>query len=166
VIRVSAEALATIAAHAESSYPEECCGGLLGIDRSGDGRHVVMAVRVGNTRQEERRRRYLIGPEDVQSLENEAANGGLQLVGFYHSHPDHPAQPSAFDRDHAWPWYSYVIVPVSAGEPGVPRAWRLGDDREGFEEQRIIEVNSRQSTVNSQQATVDSGQLLKGDGTT
>ncbi len=139
MIRIGAHAMAAIATHAGGSYPEECCGGLLGVDAEGDGRRVVRVVTIGNARGEQRERRYLIVPEMVQSLEREAANAGLELIGFYHSHPDHPAEPSEFDREHAWPWYSYLIVPVEGGEPASPRAWRLADDRSGFYEQRIIE---------------------------
>ncbi|HUE97299.1 MAG TPA: Mov34/MPN/PAD-1 family protein, partial [Longimicrobiaceae bacterium] len=62
---------------------------------------------------------------------------GLEVVGFYHSHPDHPARPSSFDRDHAWPWYSYGIVPATSSGAGAPRAWRLRDDRSRFDEQEI-----------------------------
>jgi proteasome lid subunit RPN8/RPN11 len=74
----------------------------------------------------------------VRVVEDAAARGGLDVLGFYHSHPDHPAIPSAFDRDHAWPWYTYVIVPVEGGEAGAPRAWQLKQDRHHFDEVRLL----------------------------
>jgi proteasome lid subunit RPN8/RPN11 len=139
-ILLPAEALLAIRAHAARSYPEECCGGLLGVTQEGVARRVVQCSPLQNARGDERNRRYLIGPEAVRSIERDAEAAGLELIGFYHSHPDHPASPSWFDRDHAWPWYSYVIVPVDRGVAGPPRAWRLREDREGFEEQEILEA--------------------------
>ena len=70
--------------------------------------------------------------DDFRSAEREAANVGLEVVGWYHSHPDHPARPSEFDREHAWPWYSYVIVSVAAGQPEDMTSWLLADDRTHF----------------------------------
>lgn len=126
----------TILSEAELHYPEECCGALLG--RAVDGRRrVARAVPIYNGRDDERRRRYLIGPEDVLVVEDAAERAGLDVLGFYHSHPDHPAVPSRFDREHAWPWYTYIIVPVERGAPGAPRAWQLSADRGSFAEIRM-----------------------------
>lgn len=119
-----------IASQLESAYPEEACGGLLG--RAGDGAvEVVAAEPVDNTGRD-RRRRYLIGPRDVVALERRAAALDLQVVGYYHSHPDAPARPSAFDRSHAWPWYVYLIVAVRDGRSHGFEAWELAEDRERF----------------------------------
>jgi proteasome lid subunit RPN8/RPN11 len=137
VLRIPAEVRARILRHAARAYPEEGCGVLLGSD--GRPRRVARAIPVENARDRERGRRYLIDPMAVRAAQRAAGNAGLQVVGFYHSHPDHPAEPSAFDRDHAWPWYSYVIVPAAAAGAGEPRAWRLRDDRTGFDEQEISE---------------------------
>jgi proteasome lid subunit RPN8/RPN11 len=125
--------LASIREHAEATYPEEACGGLLG--RAGeDGTvQIVEAVTLANSRDEQRDRRYLIGPDDVLSLERRAAAAGLHVVGYFHSHPDAPAVPSGFDREHAWPWYIYMIVSVLGGSMTDARAWRLSGDRESFE---------------------------------
>jgi len=123
---------------AKTSYPEECCGALLGAVCPETGRQVIRAVPIYNAREDERQRRYLIGPGDVETLEDAATRGGLDVLGFYHSHPDHPAVPSVFDRDHAWPWYTYVIVPVSHGIAGAPRAWQLSGDRADFDEIELI----------------------------
>jgi len=121
---------------AGTGYPEETCGVLVGRDDNGV-RQVERMEPVGNQRTDERRRRYLIDADALRRIEAEAAASGLDVIGFYHSHPDHPAVPSAFDREHAWPWYSYVIVPVMAGEAGALRAWRLQDDRDAFIEETI-----------------------------
>lgn len=129
------DALAVIARHGAAAYPDECCGVLVGVD--GARRAVVRALPAENTRADERARRYLIDPEAIRTIERAAEAEGLHVIGFYHSHPDHPARPSDFDREHAWPWYSYVILPVAGGAAGTPRAWRLRDDRSAFEEQEI-----------------------------
>lgn len=126
-----------IRGEARDRYPEECCGGLLGRSDEEGRRTVVRAVPVRNERSRERRRRYLLGPRQVLDLEDAAEREGLEVLGFFHSHPDHPAEPSEHDRRHAWPWYSYLIVAVDGGEPGAVRSWRLLDDRSSFEEEDV-----------------------------
>ena len=128
--------LADIERHGAAAYPEECCGILLGcLDR---GRvRVTRVVAVDNERGESRHNRFVIGPEAVLAAQRAARAEGLDIVGYYHSHPDHPARPSEFDREHAWPGLSYLIVAVEAGEPIEVRSWRLADDRAGFEEESI-----------------------------
>lgn len=140
MIRLNGDALERMTRHARTSYPEECCGALLG---SPDARHILRAVPVDNARESERRRRYLIGPAALRSLESEAARDGLEVVGFYHSHPDHAAEPSAFDLEHAWPWYTYLILPVTTAKVGAPRAWRLRDDRTGFDAESLTTTENR-----------------------
>ena len=71
--------------------------------------------------------RYLIAPEDLRQLESRLKSEGLEIVGYYHSHPDHPAAPSAFDAEHAWPWYSYLIVRVVGGRGADLTSWVLDD---------------------------------------
>ncbi len=132
LLRLAAGVLDRIREHAESGYPEEVCGGLLGDARDG-GVRVIDAVPLDNVRGDERRRRYLIAAEDVLGLERRAASAGVQVVGFYHSHPDASAVPSEFDREHAWPWYTYLIVSVRSGRAGATQAWRLAESRERFE---------------------------------
>lgn len=134
-LRIPHRVRAAITRHAAEAYPEECCGALIGTD--GEPRSVVRVVAAGNARSEDRARRYLIEPGAVLAVERGAEEDGLEVIGFYHSHPDHPARPSSFDRDHAWPWYSYVIVEATSSGAGAPRAWRLRDDRSEFEEQEI-----------------------------
>ncbi len=128
--------LQTITRHGEASYPEECCGFLIG--RLDGGTTVVeRVISAGNERQESRHNRYLISPETVLAANKKARGLGLDIVGYYHSHPDHPARPSEFDRDHAWPGLSYLIISVQGGKLADTRSWRLSDDRERFEEEAV-----------------------------
>jgi proteasome lid subunit RPN8/RPN11 len=90
-----------------------------------------------NSREDSPERRYLIAPEDMLDAEKEARRLGIDIIGVYHSHPDHPARPSEFDREHAFPWYSYVIVSVQKGEPENLTAWVLKDDRSSFDHEDL-----------------------------
>jgi proteasome lid subunit RPN8/RPN11 len=125
-IRISAALLESIRREGELGYPGECCGVLAG--RAGETREVLRLVPLVNRRTDDPHR-YLIGPEDLQRVEAELRRTDLEVLGFYHSHPDHPAAPSGFDAEHAWPWYSYVIVGVNRGKAGETTSWRLADDR-------------------------------------
>jgi proteasome lid subunit RPN8/RPN11 len=132
------EPLAAIVAHGEQAYPNEACGFLLGHSAPG-GRTVVAALPLENAREAEAQpRRFLITPDDVQQAEDEAAARGLEVVGVYHSHPDHPAEPSTFDREHSLPWWSYVITRIDGGRGAETRAWRLADDRSRYWEDTIV----------------------------
>lgn len=132
--------LQTIGRHAAMSYPEECCGVLIGQPQA-DATLVERVLSVGNERDESRQNRYLISPSTVLAAHREARALGLEIVGYYHSHPDHPARPSDFDREHAWPGVSYLIVSVQGGKVAETRSWRLSDDRLGFEEEAIDQVS-------------------------
>ena len=121
-----------ICAHGCETYPDECCGALIGRD----GR-VSEAFALPNTTEEGPRRRFLVRPDDYRAAEARAAARGGELLGFYHSHPDHPAKPSQYDLDHAWPFFSYVIISVRASEPRELRSWRLRDDRSQFDEETL-----------------------------
>lgn len=120
---------AAIRRHGEETYPHECCGALVGHD----GR-VTDAVALPNTTEEGPRRRFLVRPADYRLAEQRAGELGGELLGFYHSHPDHPARPSQFDLDHAWPTFAYVIVAVAAARAGDMTVWFLKEDRSSFEE--------------------------------
>jgi proteasome lid subunit RPN8/RPN11 len=98
-----------------------------------------------NRRDDSPRNRFSVTPDDVLEAEKAARAEGLEVIGWYHSHPDHPARPSDYDRDHAWPWYSYIIVSVHAGVPQDMTSWRLKDDRSGYLEEKIspAEVSAR-----------------------
>lgn len=131
-MRTTTDVLNEIRAHGRATYPEECCGFLLG-EQQPDG-NVVTAVRpVENRHGEGRERRYTIAPSDYHEADRAARRQGLDVVGFYHSHPDHPAAPSATDLAEAtFPGYTYVIVAVQRGEPGDLTAWTLAPDRSRF----------------------------------
>ncbi len=135
---VSPGQMARMAAHAEQAYPFEGCGMLLG--HVSNGRKVVVDVLpTGNAREAEaRHNRYLIPPEEILQGELEAEARGLDVIGYFHSHPDHPARPSEFDRDHAWPWYSYLILGVREGRVEASRSWQLREDRSGFDEEVLV----------------------------
>ena len=125
-----------IRAHGEETYPHECCGALLG--RPGEhGWLVTDSVRAGNTRTDSAHNRYQIAPIELVRIQRQARENALEIAGFYHSHPDHPAHPSQFDREHAWPWYSYIIVSVMSGKPADMTSWRLNDDRQDYTPERI-----------------------------
>ena len=98
--------------------------------------HEVFAL--PNTTEEGPRRRFLIRPDDYRAAEKRARESGLELLGFYHSHPDHPARPSQYDLDHAWPSFSYVIVSVIGGEDQLLTSWRLRNDRATFDEENVL----------------------------
>lgn len=132
-----------IRAHGAESYPHECCGALLGADGEG-AREVTEIFPLVNRRDDSPRNRYSITPEDVLAAERAARERGAELIGWYHSHPDHPARPSEYDREHAWPWYSYVIVSVVGREPGELTSWRLAGERLRFEPEAVEVKVSRQ----------------------
>ena len=135
-ITLTPEVDAAIRAHGRETFPHECCGAMLGKD----GR-VHEAWKLPNTTEEGPRRRFLVRPDDYRHAETRGRETGLELLGFYHSHPDHPARPSQYDLDHAWPFFSYVIVSVMAGEDKLLTSWRLKDDRSAFDEE-AVEVNN------------------------
>ena len=144
MIRLSPTVRDTIRRHAAATYPYECCGAMIGSEQ--DGVVSVVDVRqLVNVTEEGPRRRFLESPADYRQSEAYARRVGADLVGFYHSHPDHPAEPSQYDLDHAWPNFSYVIVSVQAGQPGDVRSWRLSADRSSFVEETDREVWQRQS---------------------
>jgi len=127
--------------HGARDYPHECCGAMLGTD-TGAGRQVRSLFPLVNRRDDSPRNRFSITPEDFRAAERAAAERGMGLIGWYHSHPDHPARPSEFDREHAWPWYSYVIVSVAAGAPQDLTSWLLQDDRSKFEPEEVVPVQT------------------------
>jgi proteasome lid subunit RPN8/RPN11 len=117
----------------EESYPNECCGVLLGTLLEDDEKRIEGVLPIDNGREaEEQYHRFEIGPEDYLRAEKEARKAKLDVLGFYHSHPDHPAIPSEFDRDHALPFYSYIIVAVEKGKAGELTSWELKNDRSEF----------------------------------
>ena len=123
------------------AYPDECCGILLGRDEA--AHRVVDRVRATENVFEEvaeRRHRFSIDPLELLRAESESSHGSLVVLGFYHSHPDHPARPSEYDRQHAWPFYSYVIVSIAKGDPVDMTSWVLEEATETFSRQDIQET--------------------------
>lgn len=152
-LRMNQELAERIRRHGAETFPHECCGALLGHDAA-DGekvdsektalqaREVLELFPLVNRRDDSPRNRFAVSAEDVLDAEKAARQHGLDVVGWYHSHPDHPARPSQFDREHAWPWYSYVIVSVMSGAPAEMTSWRLNDDRQAYSAERI-EIGNR-----------------------
>lgn len=129
--------LDAIRTHGADAYPEEGCGFLLGTIEDGHN-HVHRIRRVANRQPENRERRYQITPDDYREAQEHAQTEGLDIVGFYHSHPDHPARPSETDLAEAtFPGYTYVIVSVHDGAPDDLTAWSLAPDRSQFHQEDI-----------------------------
>jgi proteasome lid subunit RPN8/RPN11 len=133
VLRIPQDVRDAIFRHAAESYPEECCGILLGELRE---RRAAMALPARNTA-EERHHRYLIEPLAIVRADKLAQEKGLEIIGFYHSHPDHPAAPSRTDYELAWPDYVYLIAGMTAEGPGELRAWQLTGPGRPLEELRV-----------------------------
>lgn len=131
-LKLEAGMAEAIRAHGVETYPNECCGALYGRDGV-----VTATYALPNTTEEGPRRRFLVRPQDYREAEQRAAQAGGELLGFYHSHPDHPAKPSQYDLDHAWPFFSYVIVSVRDGVSEDMTSWRLREDRSGFDQEEL-----------------------------
>ena len=147
-LQLSAEQVESIHSHGTREYPNECCGMLLG-RANGDSKEVSEVVPLQNLRhdsaraqellplgdpsRESEKNRFLIDPLEQLRVEREARDRGLDVLGYYHSHPDHPARPSNYDREHAWPWYSYVILSVEHGKAAEMTSWVLSEDRAQFD---------------------------------
>jgi proteasome lid subunit RPN8/RPN11 len=141
-LKIPEEIARRIRAHGVATYPHECCGAMLG--RDGDGeREVVDLLPLANRRDDSPRNRFEVTPDDVRLAEKTAREKKMELIGWYHSHPDAPARPSDYDRNHAWPWYSYVIVSIQKGEPVDMTSWRLHDDREAYDPEAIETVKEQ-----------------------
>jgi len=124
--------------HGEENYPREGVGFLLGRDHDG-AREAVRALPQANRAPEaSQARRYEIAPADVMATEIEAEKAGLEVLGIFHSHPDHPPVPSATDLEAALPWYSYVITSIEQGRAMQSRSWRLSDDRGELVEEELV----------------------------
>ena len=138
-LEITNELMNQIHTHGERSYPEEGAGLLLG-NSNGNTRVVKAILKLTNAREDAaRHNRYMLNAQDMMHGEREAIKLSLDIVGVFHSHPDHPSRPSEFDREWALPWFSYIITSVNDGKVVDSRSWRLSDDRDEFAEE-VIEV--------------------------
>ncbi len=136
MIRLESADIEEIKDIAQKTYPHECCGVMVGSVENGV-KTVTELVPAENQRTDSPANRYLITPDLLNGLEKKLKGTDRAIVGFFHSHPDVPARPSTYDRDHAWPWYSYVIVSVNKGEAGEIHNWKLRDDRSAFDAEKM-----------------------------
>ncbi len=137
MITIAEAQLNQIREHGVRDYPYECCGLLLGRYRE-NGKVVTETYPISNAREESaKRNRFLITPEELMRGERYAREHDLEVVGFYHSHPDSPAVPSNYDLEHAWPTYSYIIVSTSEGQATDLFSWEQQPDRSRFNEEEI-----------------------------
>ena len=121
--------------HAEATYPEECCGFLIAKEASlgpEEPRRILRVAPMENRVEGARSHRFVIPPEELRRFEASLEGTGEALVGFYHSHPDHPAVPSLFDQDHAWPWYTYLVLAVEHGHARELGAFELSAKERHF----------------------------------
>jgi len=139
LVVITKDQLQFIVNHAQATYPEECCGFLLGINS--EEKRVHSAISVPNINQKSRSNRYNIDPLELVRADEAALRANLDLIGIYHSHPDAPPEPSKIDREYAWPNYTYIIVSLENRVTKEVRAWQLNDDKSTFqsEDLRIIE---------------------------
>ena len=139
-LRLTSEVYDAIRTHGEETYPHECCGALLG-KHTGNGWEVADSVRAGNTRTDSAHNRYHIAPIELVRIQRMAREKGLEIAGFYHSHPDHPAQWSQTDFAEAhWLGCSYVITSVAKGKATVTNSFLLAgttEEDKRFEQETI-----------------------------
>ena len=126
----------------EADFPNEGCGFFYGTEEEdGQLRHVLLAEAVVNSKEGDQRRRFEISPLDYMKAERKALELGLNLLGIYHSHPNHPAIPSIHDLKQAVPYFSYIILSVQNGEAAELSSWRLNEERGEFEAEEVKRNN-------------------------
>ena len=141
-LKIRSADLENIKQHGEKDYPYECCGFLIG-QYNDNIKSVSATLPVENSREKENRHnRFLIPPQEYIRAERQARAQNLDIIGFYHSHPDAEARPSQYDLDHSWPVYSYLIVSVKNGTAGETTSWQLKDDRSAFLNEELIEKDN------------------------
>lgn len=137
-LRIAPALLGAIERHCQGAYPREAAGLLFGTDE-GQIRSVTEIKPLENAFEEsEQGHRYLIDPREMMEADEQADRMGTAIIGVFHSHPDHPALPSEFDRRNAWPWLIYTITSVREGQPAGTRAWLLDDNRRQFDEIELV----------------------------
>jgi proteasome lid subunit RPN8/RPN11 len=158
-LRVTRSVYDAIRAHGEETYPHECCGALLGF-ATADGWRIEAAVKAGNTRTDSAHNRYNIAPAELVKIEREARSRGLSIGGFYHSHPDHPAQwsPTDFAEAH-WLGCSYVITAVEKGKAAATNSFLLAgvtEEDKRFENEEIAVIETTEPANESLAALTES----------
>lgn len=136
MLRIREAVLEEIRTHMRETYPHECCGLIIGVSEDGV-RSGTRSRRCRNLNTERARDRYELDPSDMLRTSQELMGTDLDIVGVYHSHPDHPSRPSEFDRDRAWPGWSYMIGSVMKGEVASVQSWELDESARVFEEETI-----------------------------
>ena len=146
IINITEEIVKQFEEHAEKEYPHECCGFILG-DFKVEESIGLEYIPAPNIKEENRERRFLIDPMAYQKAEDEADKLGLSVISIVHSHPDHPDKPSEFDREHAWPGFSYIIISIQDGKAVSYRSWQLNADRKFFIEENIKITKGKKTNV-------------------
>lgn len=136
MLRIPKRVLDEIQAHMEDTYPHECCGLIIGAVEAG-ARVAADSRRCGNLNTERAQDRYELDPKDMLAVQRELQGGPWDIIGIYHSHPDHPSRPSRTDLDHAWPGWSYMIGSVAKGTLARVESWELNDAGDRFEEESM-----------------------------
>ncbi len=136
MLRIPKDVMNAIQGHMEETYPHECCGLIIGTIE-GQARVAATSWRCGNLNKERAVDRYELDPKDMLAAQKEFQDGLLDIIGIYHSHPDHPSRPSEFDTDHAWVGWSYMIGSVEKGKVGPVQSWELNESEHRFDEERI-----------------------------
>jgi proteasome lid subunit RPN8/RPN11 len=137
MLKITETVLREIYDHTEASYPNECCGLMVGV-MAGQTRTVHTFRKCKNLNTERARDRYEMDPMDMLRTEREFANSDWDIIGIYHSHPDHPSRPSQTDTDRAWPDYSYVIISVREGKVASANSWVLNESERKFYEEPLV----------------------------
>ncbi len=145
MIKTDTQPLIQMQENAEKSFPDECCGFLFGTEQADGTRQISMLLEVNNSKAGDKRRRFEITGRDYMHAERYALEKELQLLGIYHSHPNHPAIPSEHDRVAAQPFFSYVIVSVMEGRTDHIRSWRLNAESQ-FEEEIFSSLHKNKNT--------------------
>lgn len=136
MLRLSRAHLEQILKHAEESYPSECCGIIVGTP--GEVKEASEVYRGRNAVVERARDRYELDPRDIIEAQRRARQASLDIIGYYHSHPDHPARPSQYDTERAWPGYSYIVVSVAGGRAEAANSWVYNESTRAFEQEELV----------------------------
>ena len=145
-INITQKIVDTFISHGEKDYPYECCGFILGQFKDEES-FGVEYLPASNVKEGNRKRRFLIDPLAYQKAEDKADKHEMSVISIVHSHPDHPDKPSDFDRDHAWPGFSYIIISVQNGKSISYKSWQLHTDRKFFIEENINIIKEEKNNV-------------------